>query len=87
MKAYKGTFIKKNGDTRDMLFAYIPDLPKTFLDKVISGEGNDRQYPEGMELVWDLEEDNFRVFNKNTQVGEVKTINVDLPDLMTFLQQ
>ena len=31
MKAYKGSFKKKNGEMRDMVFAHLQDLPKTFL--------------------------------------------------------
>lgn len=63
LKAYKGTFKKKNGDSRDMVFARLLDLPEKFLNEKVQGAGSEQSYPEGMELVWDLEADNFRVFN------------------------
>ena len=63
MKAYKGTFKKKDGEVRQMVFARIDDLPTSFVASKIVGAGNEQKYPEGMELVWDLEADNFRIFN------------------------
>jgi len=35
MRAFKGTFKKKNGESRNMLFAKISDLPQEFLDSEI----------------------------------------------------
>lgn len=72
MKAYKGTFKKKNGEDRQMTFARLADLPEQFLETRIIGAGSEQSYPEGMELVWDLEADNFRIFNWNT-IEEVPT--------------
>ena len=46
-----------------MVFARLFDLPETFLENKVQGAGSEQQYPDGMELVWDLEADNFRVFN------------------------
>ena len=63
MKAYKGTFKKKNGEARQMTFAKLADLPEQFLETRVIGAGSEQNYPEGMELVWDLEADNFRIFN------------------------
>jgi len=63
MKAYKGTFKKKNGESRQMTFAKLADLPEQFLETRVIGAGSEQNYPEGMELVWDLEADNFRIFN------------------------
>lgn len=77
MKAYKGTFKKKSGDLRDMFFARLEDLPDSFLDEKIIGSGAAKQYAPGMELVFDLEEDNFRVFNWNTVVGTVNEVIID----------
>jgi hypothetical protein len=78
MKVYKGTFKKRNGEIRSMLFAKINELPDSFLDEKIIGSGVERSYPEGMELVYDLEADNFRVFNWLTSEEPVKEIQVDL---------
>ena len=78
MRAFKGTFKKKNGESRDMLFAKISDLPQTFLDSEIGhGAGSEQTYAEGMELVWDLEADNYRVFNWATIVADPKELFID----------
>ena len=66
MKAFKGTFKKKNGESRQMTFARLADLPDQFLETRVSGAGSEQHYPDGMELVWDLEADSFRIFNWNT---------------------
>lgn len=77
IKAYKGTFAKKDGSIRKMLFSRLEDLPQTFLDEVVQGTGSERIYPEGMELVFDLEEDNFRIFNHSTAIGDLEQIQAD----------
>ena len=77
MKAYKGTFKKKNGESRDMVFARLLDLPQKFLDDKVQGAGSEQQYPEGMELVWDLEADNFRVFNWKSVENDPKEFDGD----------
>lgn len=76
MKAYKARFKKKNGDERDMFFVKLPDLPDRFLGDKVSGEGIDKMYPERMELVWDLEASNFRVFNWATKIGKSKRVTI-----------
>ena len=77
MKAFKGSFKKKNGQIREMLFAHLRDLPDSFLDEKIIGSGSEKSYPEGMQLVWDLEEDGFRIFNWKTQVGILEQVKID----------
>lgn len=77
MNAYKGTFKKKNGEAREMVFARIWDLPETFLEKHVQGAGSEAKYPEGMELVWDLEADSFRVFNWNSLEGKTKKFDIN----------
>ena len=69
MKAYVATFRKKNGDERTMNFVQLSELPTEFLNTKISGSGNERNLDEGLELVWDIENNGFRVFNWNTVVG------------------
>ena len=70
MKTYRGSFIKKNGEEREMTFAYLEDLPEDYLAGKIIGGSGDKVYPKGMKLVWDLEADNFRVFNFNATLEE-----------------
>lgn len=77
MKAYRASFKKKNGESRNMLFAKLRDMPEEFLAEHVTGLGGERQYPDGMELVWDLEADNFRVFNWNTVENSPQEITVD----------
>tara|TARA_B100000508_G_C11357046_1_gene226953 strand:- start:70 stop:318 length:249 start_codon:yes stop_codon:yes gene_type:complete len=77
MKVYKGKFKKKSGESREMTFARLIDLPQKFLSERVQGAGSEQSYPEGMELVWDLEADNFRVFNWNSVENSPKEYNVD----------
>ena len=76
MKAYRGTFKKKNGELREMLFAEISDIPSKFIENRVSGTGVERKYPEGMRLVFDLEADDFRVFNDATAVESLQEIEL-----------
>ena len=71
MRAYVGTFTKKNGEARTMNFVKLTDLPKDFLNTQLTGTGTERTLSEGLELVWDLEQNGFRVFNHNTVIGTV----------------
>jgi len=68
MKIYKGRFKKKDGTEREMTFAKIQDIVQInedFIASKIIGSGTDRSYKPGQELVWDLEVDDFRIFNWN----------------------
>jgi hypothetical protein len=40
MRVYKGTFVKKDGTKRTMNFVKTNDLPKTFLESKLKGNGN-----------------------------------------------
>jgi len=77
MKAFKGSFKKKSGENREMFFARISDLPSHFVASKIIGAGNEQKYPKGMELVWDLEQDDFRIFNWKTAVDKIKEVEID----------
>lgn len=76
MKAFKGSFVKKNGEQRIMMFSRIADLPNGFVASKIVGAGTEKKYPDGMELVWDLEEDDFRIFNYKT-ASSIDELEVD----------
>ena len=60
-----------------MVFARLFDLPETFLENKVQGAGSEQQYPDGMELVWDLEADNFRVFNWKSTEGDTNEFEID----------
>ena len=77
MKAFKGSFKKKSGENREMFFARISDLPSHFVASKIIGAGNEQKYPKGMELVWDLEQDDFRIFNWKTAVDKIKEVEIE----------
>jgi hypothetical protein len=71
MIAQRGTFIKTNGDEREMNFVRIENLPEGFIEKNTAG-GTAPKLAEGQEIVWDLDASGFRVFNWNTAVGDVE---------------
>lgn len=65
---YNKTFVKKDGGERTMKFVRLSEL--TYEDYDIysipppnSTNSSKRKYPEGMELVWDLDANDFRCFN------------------------
>ena len=76
MKAYRATFMKKNGDHRAMTFVRLADLPREFLNERVKGTGKVRTFNDGQELVWDLDRVGFRVFNWDTVVGEPETFEM-----------
>ena len=64
------SFIKKNGDEREMHFIKLEHLPEEFLKEQLKGSKKERNLSEGLEIVWDLEKKGFRIFNWNTVVGD-----------------
>jgi hypothetical protein len=77
MRAYIGSFTKNDGTIRRMYFARLEDMPQAFLEAKTTGTGTSPTQPEGKELVWDLQAGNFRVFNYNTQQGEITAFEFD----------
>ena len=71
LRAFKGTFKKKNGDSRDMNFVKLQDLPEAFLNSKVKDGTKKRELTNGMELVWDLDKESFRIFNHNKIVGSM----------------
>lgn len=80
MKAYVGTFLKKDGSQRTMTFIKVNDLPKVFLEGRIKGTGRARTLADGSETVYDVDAKEFRIFNHNTVVGSI--VETDLDDDM-----
>ena len=78
MKAYVGTFEKKDGSKRTMKFVLLKDLPQEFLSTKLKGKSS-HTLNEGMELVWDIEEKNFRIFNRNKVVDNIEEFEYTLP--------
>jgi len=75
-KIYTGMFVKKNQELRHMTFVKLEDIPEEFLESKLSGQKNDRKLPDRLELVWDLDRDNFRVFNWESAVGQIREIEM-----------
>jgi len=78
VKTYSATYTKKTGENREMNFIRLNDLPETFLSDKIKGNGKERTLNEGQEVVWDLDNSGFRVFNWKTIVGEATTTDREL---------
>jgi len=79
---YNGSFVKKSGELRDMFFARPQDLSEDMLGDIFGtdvSEITSRKLPDGSELVFDLMEHDWRVFNKTTQVGELEPYEIDMP--------
>lgn len=71
-ETYTAIFRKKDETMRKMSFIKLKDLPSDFLASKLSKDPKGRIHPaEGSEVVWDLEENNFRIFNWKTVIGEV----------------
>ena len=77
MKAYIGTFIKKNGEERTMKFVRLQDLPEKFITSKVKNTGTKRTLREGSELVWDTDQSEFRIFNWSTTRGDIDETEID----------
>lgn len=63
VKLYNGTCIAKDGHAYTMFFVKPSEMPQEWLGLRVKGTGRKAVLPEGMELVWSLTHDAFRVFN------------------------
>jgi hypothetical protein len=72
MIGYQATFTKKDGSQREIRFIRTDEMPKDLLAPHIKGTGKKRTLKEGMELVWDIDQEGFRVFNWDTIQGDVE---------------
>jgi len=77
LKANLGIFKKKDGSLRTMRFVNLKDLPEGFFISQTKGTGKKTNLTEGSNLVWDLDKQGFRVFNKSTIIGEIKTFDIE----------
>jgi len=77
LKAHLGTFKKKDGNLRTMRFVTLDNLPEGFFISQTKGTGKKRTLAEGSNLVWDLDKQGFRVFNRNTIIGEIEDFNIE----------
>tara|TARA_R110000751_G_scaffold199314_1_gene304058 strand:- start:60 stop:329 length:270 start_codon:yes stop_codon:yes gene_type:complete len=77
LKANTGTFKKKDGSLRTMRFVDLNDLPEGFFTSQTKGSGKKLNLTEGSSLVWDLDKQGFRVFNRSAIIGEIKAFDID----------
>lgn len=75
--ANKATFLKKDGNSRTMIFYYIEQLPTQLITEKIKGTGTQRNLKGGSRVVYDLEARDFRIFNETTIIGEIEQISLD----------
>ncbi len=80
MRANLGTFRKKDGSLRTMRFVELGDLPEGFFISQTKGTGKKRTLTEGSNLVWDLDRQGFRVFNRSTIIGEIEEFTIESLD-------
>ena len=71
LDVYEGTFKKQDGSLRHMKFIKLSDMPKLFLESKLVGK-KAHALSEGLERVWDLQEQEIRIFNWKTVLGEIK---------------
>jgi len=78
--ANQATFTKKNGESREMLFVRLADLPEVALDELVGSDSPPRKLPEGSELVFDLQAHDLRVFNHSTLQGTIEPYEITIDD-------
>ncbi len=67
---YTGTFTNKTGFQRKMRFVKVSDFPSS-----VTSNFKTRNLQPGYETVWDLDLNQFRTFNYNTQIGTLSSTN------------
>jgi len=78
MTGYSATYTKKDGSERAMRFVRTSDMPEAWFEKHVKGTGKKRVLKEGTELVWDIDNAGFRIFNWGTVKGEIKKFDYSL---------
>lgn len=84
---YHGVYTKRNGDTREMYFVRLQDVPEAFLATQIKGGAKPKNLKEGMETVWDVKASGFRIFNWNTTQEDPKQINFEENEIFLLTKQ
>ena len=74
MTVYTGTFVTQRGEQRTMNFVRITEAP----DGVFPMTLRSRNLQPGYETVWDIDRQQYRTFNSNTQVGSISSSSRDI---------
>lgn len=68
MITYSAMLKKKDGTVRNMNFARLSDVQ----DRLPPSKGGTaKKLQPNQEMVWDLEENNYRIFNWSSVIGDV----------------
>ena len=67
MTVYTGTFVTQRGEKRTMNFIRPSEAPAGTFPMSL----RERNLRSGFETVWDIDRQQYRTFNSNTQVGNV----------------
>tara|TARA_R100001509_G_scaffold155726_2_gene118409 strand:+ start:923 stop:1177 length:255 start_codon:yes stop_codon:yes gene_type:complete len=78
MIGYQATYTKKDGSSREIRFVRTSEMPADWLEEHVKGTGKKRTLKEGNELVWDIDNAGFRIFNWGTVQGDVKKFEFSL---------
>lgn len=70
---YHATFVKKNGAARNIRFARLADMNELNLLPPSKG-GTPKTLAPNQEMVWDLDENNYRIFNWGSAIGDVVAV-------------
>jgi len=68
MITYSANFVKSNGTLRKIRFARLADVQHMLPP---SKGGSHKQLAEHQEMVWDLDANNYRIFNWSSAIGDV----------------
>ena len=74
MTVHTGTFVTQRGEQRTMNFVRISEAP----DGVFPMTLRERNLKVGYETVWDIDRQQYRTFNSNTQVGIISSSSRDV---------
>ena len=67
LTVYTGTFVTQSGFRRTMNFVRLSEAPSGTFPSL----SKRRNLSEASELVWDIDQKQYRTFNSKTQVGSI----------------
>lgn len=74
MTVYTGTFVTQRGEQRTMNFVRPSEAPSGVFPSTL----RERNLQPGYETVFDIDRQQYRTFNSNTQVGDVTSNTQDV---------
>lgn len=74
MTVYTGTFVTQRGEQRTMNFVRPSEAPSGVFPLTL----RERNLQPGYETVFDIDRQQYRTFNSNTQVGDVTSNTQDV---------